>query len=307
MPTLNSWGNQILDANVTLNGGTCNIGSDATSGAINIGTGAAARTTTLGNVTGATAVNINTGTGGSSITTTNGTFAVSTGTGAVNIGTDAVAKTVTVGNDTGATSVVLNCGTGALNLGSNAIARTTTLGNTTGASVLALKYGTGDFTLASATGTVMSAIDTGELTYPLQPSFLAYPDADRLNVTGNGAKYGLICNTELYDRNADYNTGTGAFVAPVAGVYHFSFLVRMVQGGAVNYTNLALEKNGTEFAITYTDLSNGSYVFCMLCAYNLLAAGDSILPYVTCSGTGGNTMDIFGTQAGSTFAGHLVC
>ena len=42
MPTLNSWGNQVLTANVTLNGGTCNIGSDATSGAINIGTGAAA-------------------------------------------------------------------------------------------------------------------------------------------------------------------------------------------------------------------------------------------------------------------------
>lgn len=258
MPTLNSWGNQVLTANVTLNGGTCDIGSDATSGAINIGTGAAART-------------------------------------------------VTVGNGTGASSVVLNCGTGALNLGSNAIARTTTLGNTTGASVLALKYGTGDFTLASATGTVMSALDTGELTYPLQPSFLAYPDADRLNVTGNGTKYGLICNTELYDRNADYNTGTGAFVAPVAGVYHFSFLVRMIQGGATNFTVLSLEKNGTQFATTYVDLSNGSFVFCMLCAYNLLAAGDSILPYVMCSGAGGDTMDIFGAQVGSTFAGHLIC
>ena len=76
MPTLNSWGNQVLTANVTLNGGTCDIGSDATSGAINIGTGSAARTTTIGNGTGASSVVLN------------------CGTGALNLGSNAIARMV---------------------------------------------------------------------------------------------------------------------------------------------------------------------------------------------------------------------
>lgn len=226
MPTNNSWNNTVTAANVSFNGGTFIAGNDATDNAISIGTAAnAGRTVTVGNVTGTTAVNVNTGTGGSAITTTNGTFAVATGTGAVNIGTDGVAKTITIGNGTGATSVVLDCGTGALNIGTNAIARTTTIGNTTGASILALKTGTGDFTLASATGTIISALDTGEITYPLQSAFLAYQASNQTNATGKGAIYQLGSTTDLtevFDQNSDFNPTTGSFVAPVTGRYNLS-------------------------------------------------------------------------------------
>lgn len=38
MPTINPWGNQVLAAGVTFNGGTMAIGTDATDNAINIGT-----------------------------------------------------------------------------------------------------------------------------------------------------------------------------------------------------------------------------------------------------------------------------
>jgi len=307
MPTLNSWNNEILAANVTLNGGTVSIGTDATAGAINIGTGAAARTTTIGNVTGATAVNVNTGTGGSAITTTNGTFAVSTGTGAINIGADAVAKTVTVGNGTGATSVVIDCGTGALNLGTNAIARTTTLGNTTGASILALKYGTGDFTLASATGTVMSALDTGEITYPLQSAFMAYPSAGVNNITGTGTVYNIICNTEVYDRNSDYNTGTGAFVAPVAGIYEFTISFSFEGAAAVSYLNVYLKKNGTQITSTWGLGLNGTNLWGGNTTDYSLAAGDSITPAVSGVGSVGDTWDFVGALISSRFSGRLVC
>lgn len=306
MPTLNSWNNQILDANVTLNGGTCSIGTDATSGAINIGTGAAARTTTLGNVTGATAVNVNTGTGGSAITTTNGTFAVSTGTGAVNIGTDATAKTITLGNGTGATSVVLNCGTGALNIGANAIARTTTLGCTTGAGVLALKYGTGDFTLASATGTIMLALDTGEITKPLQPAFTAKASAVN-NVTGDGTTYTLVFDNEIFDQNSDFD-GTSTFTAPVTGKYWFAC--------KSSYQGILSTHISTDIGII---TSNNSYYIVSVNPYNAMAdstllgltgstladmdAGD----VATCTVKVQNGTKVIDITAGSYFSGYLVC
>ena len=53
MATNNAFDNKVLAANVTFNGGTMNIGSDATDNAINIGTAAnAGRTTTIGYTTG---------------------------------------------------------------------------------------------------------------------------------------------------------------------------------------------------------------------------------------------------------------
>jgi hypothetical protein len=83
MTTNNAWNNQVLDADVTFNGGTVSIGTDATSGAINIGTGAAARTTTIGNTTGASALALKCGTGDFSLASASGTLISALDTGAV--------------------------------------------------------------------------------------------------------------------------------------------------------------------------------------------------------------------------------
>lgn len=142
--------------------------------------------------------------------------AVTLNGGAVNIGTDNAANTITVGAGTTARTI---------NVGNSAAAHVVTVGSTTGAASLALKYGTADFTLASATGTVMSALDTGEITMPLQPLFSAYKSSATSNVTGDATAYQVVFDTEISDPGADYNNATGVFTAPVTGKYLLSTTV----------------------------------------------------------------------------------
>lgn len=116
-----------------------------------------------------------------------------------------------------------------INIATAATAKAVTLGTTTSTSSLALKFGTGDFSLASATGNAIVAQDTGEVTFPLQSSFLAYIASNVNNVTGAGASYTLGSTsafTEVFDRNSDFNTN-GTFTAPVTGIYCFHFVIKM--------------------------------------------------------------------------------
>jgi hypothetical protein len=69
----------------------------------------------------------------------------------------------------------------------------------------------------------------GEVTLPLQPSFLAEALAGT-DVTGDGTIVNpQIFATEVYDRNADYNAATGVFTAPVTGLYDFGAQLALAQ------------------------------------------------------------------------------
>ena len=55
----------------------------------------------------------------------------------------------------------------------------------------------------------------------IRPLFSAYNSATDNNVTGDGTIYVVICDTEIVDRNSNYNNATGVFTAPVDGYYLF--------------------------------------------------------------------------------------
>ena len=80
--------------------------------------------------------------------------------------------------------------------------------------------GTGDIRLMAGTTVNMTIVDTGEITQPLQPSFMATVAAERSNVTGNGTVYTIVWGTEVYDQGADWDN-TSTFTAPVTGRYLF--------------------------------------------------------------------------------------
>jgi hypothetical protein len=228
--------------------------------------------------------------GASSVTTIAGHYITGT---AINISNDATASTI--------------------NIGTGAAAKTVTVGSTTTTSSLALKYGTSDFSLASATGNIMVAQDTGEINYPLQPAFLAIPNATISDVTGDGTTYVIIFNTEIFDQNSDYNTGTGQFTASVTGRYQFY--------GSIAYGDIgAAHTNGSQIIDTsnrdyLTNLNNpttfdiNGYLAQTLVVLADMDAGDTAELVANVAGST-KTVDIFyqsSTDPRSWFSGSLVC
>lgn len=77
---------------------------------------------------------------------------------------------------------------------------------------------------ALGTTNVWRAATAGQITMPLQPTFLAYLSASTANnVTGDGTQYTVICDTETTDVGGNYNNSTGVFTAPVTGNYLLNF------------------------------------------------------------------------------------
>ena len=281
MPTINSWGNQVLNANVLFNGGTFGAGTDATSGAINIGTGAATRVVTLGNSTGHSQIILTAGDAASTWTTTNGSLTLSTGSGALGLGTDGAAKIITVGNIIGATTVAINTGTGGM-------------------------------AVASASGTLMNVTGSGIVTKPLQPCFLAYRSVTVASVTGDNTLYQIINDTEAFDLGSNYNNGTGVFTAPVTGRYLFCTTVAVngfgtQTNGAIGIVTTARTYNSQYFQWGLIGVSSGT------CQQSFTTIADmsanDTAHFIVQIGGGTKTLGITGggTIAGTYCSGVLLC
>ena len=76
------------------------------------------------------------------------------------------------------------------------------------------------FSLETSGNTALTIDSTGAITKPLQPAFSAYMSADMTDITTN-TDHTIIFDTERFDVNADFNTGTYTFTAPVTGKYAF--------------------------------------------------------------------------------------
>lgn len=227
------------------------------------------------------------------ITVSGGAVSINSGTASFNLSNDATATTCNFATGSAAKDVIL--------------------GSTSGASSLTLKYGTGDFTLASATGTVMSVLDTGEVTYPLLPAFLAYNSTGTADVTGAGTTATIVFDTEVFDQNNDFSSNT--FTAPVTGRYFLN--------GHANIADItAAMTNGRLFIVTsnrsYTgnalntgaarELTNNSYSFSSSVFADMDAADTATVTTVLSNGAG-DTADVTGEAGGTStnFSGYLGC
>ena len=95
--------------------------------------------------------------------------------------------------------------------------------------------GSTTLTLPASTSTLATTTDiTG-------PAFYAKPSAAQTLSSGTWTT--IAFNTEDYDTNSNYNTGTYAFTPTVAGYYYFTAVIRSTGGTSRFYTKFLL--NGT--------------------------------------------------------------
>jgi hypothetical protein len=81
--------------------------------------------------------------------------------------------------------------------------------------------------LGSTLGTTSHMVfdANGHITKPLQPAFLATLSGNQSNLAVSSSVT-IVFDSEKFDQNADYNTSTGIFTAPVTGRYVFYFNTR---------------------------------------------------------------------------------
>ena len=72
----------------------------------------------------------------------------------------------------------------------------------------------------SAGTTYWNMTSAGERTMPLQSAFFCYMSASAANLTGDSTNATAVFNLERWDQNADFDTGTYTFTAPVTGKYY---------------------------------------------------------------------------------------
>ena len=218
---------------------------------------------------------------------------------------------ITLNSGTNAINIASDASANSVNVGTGGAAKVVTVGSTNGASSLALQCGTADFTLASNTGTLMSALDTGEITMPLQPAFLAL-SADDADVTGNGTIYYLGTNTamtEVFDQNSDFNTN-GTFTAPVTGRYCFHANVAILSYAGATSLQFMLATSNRSYRLSKFLPDDGASQDCVSgSAFADMDASDTARVSVQVSGVGADTTDLNGdgTQAYTSFSGYLVC
>jgi len=145
----------------------------------------------------------------------------------------------------------------------------------------------------------------------LQASFHAYSGADQLNVTGAGAVYQVLFNTERFDVANGYDTATSTYTAPASGKYMFYTQVRvdnltaaMDQGFIVFQVNGATFTNNdfkNPYAAGYTGGLN-SFQGTIIAD---LAAGDTVKIFLIINNGAGDTADILAT-VDTYFCGQLL-
>ena len=70
----------------------------------------------------------------------------------------------------------------------------------------------------NATSTALAIDNAGIVTKPYQPAFLATNTTAQNNIAIN-TQVNILFDTEIFDQNADFNTSTNTFTAPVTGRY----------------------------------------------------------------------------------------
>jgi len=227
---------------------------------------------------------------------------------------------VTVSESTAGTSAaLLISNTDNSDTGSDAVLKVETGGASAGDAFMHFDNNVVDFTIGidnsdddslvmsgnatPGTTNVARCTPDGEWTYPLQPGFNAHRTSVASNVTGNGATYTAILDTEKFDIGSDFNTGTGQFTAPVTGKYMFTWVAWLFDQATMNTQRTILNTSNESYYTYYARDSSANVSSSGGVAIIDMDSGDTAQMDLNATGEGSDRCD-YGS-ATSTHQNHL--
>jgi hypothetical protein len=171
-----------------------------------------------------------------------------------------------------------------------------------------VKIGTDSDALYLGTGTggntkAMIINSDGIITKPLQPAFHAEASTGQTNLA-TGSWIQLQFGTEIFDLNADYNTSTHYFTAPVTGKYQLQVQIRFQDLSSCTYHFTAIEtSNRAYYHIVDTDTTRSYYTTNIVVLADMDA--NDTAKVETYQAGGDATRDVDNSSS-SVFSGHLV-
>ena len=158
--------------------------------------------------------------------------------------------------------------------------------------------------LGSAVGTTAHMVfdEAGCVTKPLQPAFLTDKDSTQSMSTGGYTYVTYESNREIFDQNADYNTGTYTFTAPVTGKYFLSFSSRNDSIASTKLMNIRIVTSNRNYQMdcggSSPETSQGT-----LAVIADMDASDTAY----CASTTDGATETWNLLSGSWFSGALIC
>ena len=161
--------------------------------------------------------------------------------------------------------------------------------------------------LKTANVTAMSIDGTGAVTKPLQPSFNV--NSATMNNLAINTTHTVQFNSERFDTNADFNTGTYQFTAPVTGKYQLQFQIN-IEGmdQDTSYYRFKLLTSNEDYNTTLVDPDlydqDGTYHLVTYCILADMDANDTSSVAITVTNDGAAQADVSNR---SVFSGFLAC
>ena len=157
----------------------------------------------------------------------------------------------------------------------------------------------------SALGTTSHIVtdENGHVTMPLQTAFLTYVGSTQ-NVNSTNTTE-INFDTEVFDLNADYNTSTKRFTAPVTGKYMLHAMARVVNadsnsGGHYVQTQIVTSNR------TYTVISGVDLTYWNINNSVLADMDANDTAYVQIKSSSDTSWSVGGGENDSRFCGYLV-
>lgn len=151
---------------------------------------------------------------------------------------------------------------------------------------------------------VMRLSGAGEITQPLQPSFLATQPNAQDNITGDNTHVTINFPTEIYDQGGDFSNST--FTAPVNGRYYLSVNVA-IKGIAAAHTfkELQIVTSNRIYAYDFSNSIISDFQNIHLCVIADMDAGDIAYGDLSVFGST-KVIDIIASGVYTQFSGSLI-